>query len=252
MRLQGKSIVVTGASSGMGYAIASRFVQEGAHVIAMARRKERLDALVNELSGGPGKILPFVGDVSIQSDMEAALDFAVQEYGKLDGLVNNAGIMDDMSPIGEITNEKIEQVYSVNVFGPMYGMRKAVQIFLEQGNGGNILNVASIGGFRSVAGAIYTSSKAALISLTKNTAFMYLPDGIRCNAIAPGGITTEIGNSMGVPNETGYGRIQTLLGSAPKPGTAEDIAAAALFLMSDESSYISGDVLIVDGGWVAG
>ena len=252
MKLQGKSAVVTGASSGMGRAIVECFVKEGAQVVAVARRRERLDELAASLQGYPGKVVPFVGDVSQEETNVQAIDLAVKEFGKLDLLVNNAGVMDDMSPIGDVTNERMEQVLRVNTFGPMYAMRKAVQVFLAQGNGGNIINVASLGGMRTCAGAVYCASKAAVISLTKNTAFMYLPNGIRCNAIAPGGIQTEISNSMGRPNMNGYSRVQKVLAAAPEPGTAQQIAAAALFLASDDSSYVNGDVLLVDGGWAAG
>lgn len=252
MRLEGKSIVVTGASSGMGKAIVELFVKEGANVVATARRKERLEALAQELEGCSGKVVIAAGDVSSQADIEAAIDTAVREFGKLDVLINNAGVMDDMSPIGDATNEKLEQVFAVNVFGPFYGMRKAVNVFKEQGTGGNIINVASLGGLRCAAGAIYCASKAAVISMTKNTSFMYQEAGIRVNAIAPGGIQTEIATSMGMPNMEGYGRVQKILAAAPAPGEAVDIANAALFLASDESRYINGDVLIVDGGWNAG
>ena len=252
MRLEGKSIVVTGASSGMGKEIVRRFAKEGANIIAVARRKERLEELAESLKDYPGKVIPFTGDVSRQEDNEAAIEAAVKEFGKLDVLVNNAGIMDDMSPIGDFTNEKLEKVFQVNVYGPMYAMRKAVAVFKEQGNGGNIINVASLGAFRSCAGAVYCASKAAIVSASKNTAYMYQPDGIRCNVIAPGGINTEISTAMGMPNMAGYGRVKNVLATAPAPGNPEDIANAALFLASDESSYVNGDVMYVDGGWNAG
>lgn len=252
MSVKGKSIVVTGASSGMGKSIVMKLVQEGANVVAVARRKERLDELAQSLSDAPGKIIVFQGDVSLREANEAMIDAAVKEFGRLDVLINNAGIMDDMSPIGDFTDEKYEQLMHVNTYGPMCSMRKAVQVFLQQGDGGNIINVASVGALRTVAGAVYCATKAALVSLTKNTAFMYMPNGIRCNAIAPGGIQTEISSSMGMPNMNGYGRTKNIHSCAPEPGTGEQIASAALFLASDESSYISGDVLVVDGGWIAG
>lgn len=249
MKLKGKSVVVTGASSGMGRDIVSLFVKEGASVVATARRKEKLEELVKELKGQPGKIVIAPGDVSNQEDIEGAIDKAVKEFGKLDVLINNAGIMDDMAPIGEATNEKLEKVFAVNVFGPFYGIRKAVNVFKKQGNGGNIINVASLGGLRTCAGAIYCASKAAVLSLTKNTAFMYLDDKIRVNAIAPGGIKTEIGTSMGMPNMNGFGKVKKFIDLSPAPGEGIDIANVALFLASDDSRYVNGETIIVDGGW---
>ena len=244
MKLNGKSIVVTGASSGMGKAIVERFAKEGARIIAVARRKERLEELAEQLKDSGGTVIPFVGDVSRQETVEAAIDLAVEKFGRLDVLINNAGIMDDMSPIGDVKNEKIDQVFAVNVYGPMYAMRKAVRVFLDQGDGGNIINVASFGALRTAAGAVYGASK--------NTAYMYMPNGIRCNAIAPGGIATEISASMGMPNMNGYNRIKNVMATAPAPGSADQIASAALFLASEDSGSVNGDVLLVDGGWAAG
>ncbi len=251
MRLAGKSVVVTGASSGMGKAIVELFVKEGANVVAVARRKERLDALAESLKDAPGKMIAFAGDVSKREDDEAMIDLAVKEFGKLDVLVNNAGVMDDMAPMAEVTDEKYEYVMQINVYGPMASMRKACQVFLEQGNGGNIINVSSIGSMHQAAGPIYGASKAALNAFSKNTAYMYMKEGIRCNVIAPGGIKTEISSAMGRPNMTGYGKIQGVLGLAPAQGEAADIANAALFLASDDSAYISGVIMPVDGGWAS-
>lgn len=252
MRLENKSVVVTGASSGMGKAIVETFAKEGADIVAVARRKERLEELAASLKDAPGRIVIFQGDISLKETNEAMIDLAVKEFGHLDVVVNNAGIMDDMSPVAEVTDEMYEKVMKVNLYGPMCAMRKAVQVFLAQEKGGNIINVVSVGAMKTCAGAVYGASKAGLMQMTKNTAYMYMPQNIRCNAIAPGGINTEISNSMGMPNMNGYGRVKTVLGCSPAPGEAVEIANAALYLASDESSYVNGVVLPVDGGWAAG
>lgn len=249
MRLENKSIVVTGASAGMGHAIATRFVQEGAQVIALARRQDRLEELAASLTSAPGKISIFVGDIGEPSTSVDAIDLAIKEYGKLDVLVNNAGIMDDMSPVAEVTNEMLEELIRVNTYGPIYAMRKAVQQFLAQGEGGTIINIASVGSEHNTAGVAYAASKAALVAATKNTAFMYMEENIRCNAISPGGVLTEIAMTMPAPKNFGMDRIGNLLSLAPEMGMPEDIANAALFLASDESSFVNGSVLTADGGW---
>ena len=251
MKLKNKSVVITGASSGMGKAMVELFVKEGASVVAVARRKELLDEIAASLAGQPGKVIPYVGDVAVEKVIIGAIDLAVKEFGKLDVLVNNAGIMDNMAGVAEFDDKKLEDVFKLNTFGPFYAMRKAVNVFLTQGGGGSIVNVASEGAFHTCAGAVYCASKAAVVSLTRNTAYMYMPEKIRCNAIAPGGIKTEIGGKMGNLSPAGYERAKTVMGCAPPMGEAEDIAKATLFLASDDSSYISGDVLFVDGGWGA-
>ena len=182
---------------------------------------------------------------------ENVTSLSVEKFGKLDILVNNAGIMDDMSPVGSFSEEKLEKVFSVNVFGPFYAYKKAVQVFLEQGNGGSIISIASEGAKKTCAGAVYCASKAAVASLSRNTAYMYMKEGIRSNAIIAGGFKTEIASAMGMPNMDGYQRIQPVLGTAPAPGDPSEIAKACLFLASDQAAYISGAELAVDGGWCA-
>ena len=248
MRLDKKAVVVTGASSGMGKAIVETFVREGANVVAVARRKERLEALAKSLEDAPGKVIVFPGDIGLKSTNEEMIDICVKEFGRFDVLVNNAGVMDDMSPIGDVKDERYEHVMKINVYGPMCAMRKAVQVFIEQGEGGNIINIASGGAIRTLAGAVYCASKAALVSMTKNTAYMYIPNKIRCNAIAPGGIVTEIGTSMGDVNINGYARLQIVYACSPEHGSADQIANVALFLASDESSYFTGQTLGANGG----
>ena len=249
MKLEGKSVVVTGASSGMGKSIVELFVAEGAQVVAVARRTERLEELAASLADAPGKVVPFTGDVSKLEDCEAMIDAAVSNFGKLDVLVNNAGVMDNMATVANFSDEKYEQLMAINVYGPLAATRKAVQVFLQQGGGGNIITVSSVGSMHQAAGVVYGMSKAAINAMVRHTAFVYRTEGIRSNAIAPGGINTEIAASMGMPDTDGYGRIQGVLGLMPGQGEGSDIANAALFLASDESAFISGQIVAVDGGW---
>ncbi|MFR3249648.1 MAG: SDR family oxidoreductase [Eisenbergiella sp.] len=251
MKLQNKAIVVTGASSGMGKAIVERFVKEGAFVVAVARRRERLEALAESLSGEAGRIVPYVGDVSKAEDCEGMIDTCVKEFGKLDVLVNNAGVMDDMSTVASATDEKYDYVMGINVYGPFAAMRKAVNVFLAQGNGGNIITVSSVGAQHQVSGAVYGASKAAVNALCRHTAFTYRNEKIRCNVIAPGGIKTEISTSMGMPNTDGYGRIQGVQALMPGMGEGTDIADLALLSPGDESAFVSGQIIAIDGGWTA-
>lgn len=252
MKLENKSVVVTGASSGMGRSMVELFVKEGASVVAVARREARLQELKESLKDAPGKIEIFVADVSRRENNEAMIDFAVEKFGKLDVLVNNAGIMDDMGPIGDLKDEKYEQVMAVNVYGPMCAMRRAVTVFQAQGTGGSIINVASMGAKKTIAGAAYCASKAALTALSQNTAFMYAPQKIRCNVIAPGAIRTEIAGSIGIPNMAGRERINCVMAANPGLGEGMDVAYAALYFACDDSAFINGTFLPVDGGWSAG
>lgn len=248
-RFEGKSVVVTGASSGMGREIALEFAAEGATVVAVARRLERLEELAAQAEGLPGTILPYQGDVSSVEVNNGMIDYAVEQCGKLDVLVNNAGIMDEFKPITEVTDEQWERVLKVNLEGPMYAMRRAVQVMLEHETAGNIVNVASIGGVRGArAGASYTASKHALVGLTKNTAFMYAPNGIRCNVICPGGVETEVMNSQTDMSEVGMGRVMAGLDTSIPAGQSRDIATAVLYVASDDARFMNGATVVVDGG----
>ena len=143
-RFEGKSVVVTGASSGMGREIALEFAAEGATVVAVARRMERLEELAAQAEGLSGTILPYPGDISSVEVNNGMIDYAVEKCGKLDILVNNAGIMDEFKPIAEVTDEQWERVMKVNLDGPMFAMRRAVEVMLGHGTAGSIVNVASI------------------------------------------------------------------------------------------------------------
>lgn len=249
MRFTGKTAIVTGASSGMGHAIALDFAKEGATVIAVARRKERLEALAKEAEGMEGKIIPFAGDITSKELAESMIDFAVKQGGKIDILVNNAGVMDEFKPIDELTDELWDKVMDTNLNGPVMSMRKAVRVMLKQETGGNIINIASIGGVCGArAGVAYTASKHAIVGITKNIAFMYAKRGIRCNVICPGGIETEVMNSQTDISESGMARVMEGLDISIAPGKARDISATALFLASEDAKFINGATVVVDGG----
>ncbi|MBQ9327160.1 MAG: SDR family oxidoreductase [Solobacterium sp.] len=251
-RLSGKTAVVTGASSGMGKEIVTLFAKEGANVVAVARRKERLEELAESLKEEEGTVLPYPGDISSKEVNEAMIDFAVEKFGALDILVNNAGIMDGMEPIGEFSDEKLQSVFNVNVYGPFYATRKAVNTFKAQGSKGSIVHIASEGAYKSCAGVVYSASKSAVVTLSRNTAYMYKNEGIRSNTIIAGGFATEISNSMGMPNMEGYEKLKLSMATMPaKVGDPKEIANAVLFLASDEADYINGAELAVDGGWGA-
>ncbi len=256
MRLNGKVVIVTGASAGMGREMVCRFVQEGAKVVAVARRAEVLEELEAECKDGPGTVEIYAGDCSKKEVCEGMVAFAVKKFGKLDVLVNNAGMMDDTSGVGAFKDEMIDKIYGLNTFGVLYGMRAAIRQFLSQERPdpdmpfANILNITSIGAQHANAGVVYCSAKAAIESATKHTAFMYMDEGIRCNAIAPGGIITDLMFNMPEQNEKGTAKTKKLNCLINRLGSPEEIAAAALFLISDEASYISGQILGVNGGWM--
>lgn len=249
-KLDNKTAVVTGAASGMGAAIAVLFAAEGAKVIVADMNQEGINSIVDAIKVKGGKATGLTVNVSKESDVQNMIKTAVDTYGSLDILVNNAGILDDFMPVDAVTNELWDRVMAVNVNGPMYACRLAVPIMLEQGKGA-IINIASIGGQHgSRAGAAYTTSKHALIGLTSNIGFMYAQKGIRCNAIAPGGVNTNIGKNMN-PNQFGYERCIAGAASMPRMGEPMEIATTALFLACDDSSFVNGTVLTADGGWTA-
>lgn len=253
MRLEGKVAVVTGAASGMGLAIATLFTAEGASVIAGDWNGERLNAAVATIQGSGGKIVGSQGNIADKATAEGLIDLAVTTYGRLDVLVNNAGVMDYMQGIGELTDEVWQRVIGINLKGPMNTSRKAVQYFLTHG-GGAIINVASTAGLHGgAAGAAYTISKHGVVGLTRNTAWMYATRGIRCNAICPGATKTNIGETM--PRDqldpAGAARAQAFAALVPAYLEPTDIAALALFLASDESHNINGAIIPADGGWDA-
>jgi len=251
VKLQGKVAVVTGAGSGMGQEIAILFAKEGAKVVVSDLNEQSAQATLDAIVSNSGTGMVVVANVAKEEDTQRMIDAAVEQYGTLDILVNNAGIMDGMVPAHELTDELWERVFAVNTMGPMRAIRKALPIFLAKG-AGNIVNIASVGGlYGSRAGAAYTSSKHAVVGLTKNVGFQYATQGVRCNAIAPGGVATNIGVGSSTPNEFGMDKATAGAGAMPRVGEAGEIAKVALFLASDESSFVNGTVITADAGWTA-
>ncbi|RXK49737.1 glucose 1-dehydrogenase [Aquirufa rosea] len=252
-KLENKVAIVTGAGAGMGKAIASLFALEGAKVVAGDINPSRLVELSQEVKASGGEITTITANMGEESDINQLIQTAVDTYGSLDILVNNAGIMDHFQPVGEVENSMLEKVMKINFEGPFKAMRKAIPLFLAKGKG-NIINVCSIGGLKGgAAGAVYTASKHALVGLTKNTGYMYSKSGIRCNGIAPGAVNTSISETIDMTKITPLvnDRIMTGMAINPRAGESSEIAQAALFLASDDSSFVNAHILTVDGGWSA-
>jgi NAD(P)-dependent dehydrogenase (short-subunit alcohol dehydrogenase family) len=249
LRLKGKIVVITGAASGIGRATAIRFAQEGASLVLGDRHAQRLGEVVTHIRAAGGVVAGASGDISDQSVAEALVDLAVTTHGRIDALVNNAGIMDHFHGAGEVSNEVWRRVLATNLDSPMYTIRRAIPSMRKQG-GGSIVNIASFAGLSGgSAGAAYTASKHAVVGLTRNTAVSYRLDKIRCNAICPGGVNTNISESMnlGECDQAGLART-TEISSNAVIFEPSDIAALALYLASDEARYMTGAVVSADGG----
>lgn len=251
MRLKDKVAVITGAASGMGKATAILYAQQGAKVVVSDLTLEGAGTTVSEITAFGGTATAVAANVAVEADVHKLIKAALNSYGTLDILVNNAGIMDDFSPIGDVRDDLWDRVFDVNVKGVMRATRQAMPIFLEKG-AGTIINIASIGGlYGSRAGAAYTATKHAVVGITKNTAFQYAEKGIKCNAIAPGGVNTNIGASFNNANEFGMSRAMAGASYNPRTGEPEDIARVALFLASQDSDFVNGVVITADAGWTA-
>lgn len=254
MRLENKVAVVTGASSGVGRALALLFASEGAKVVAVARRKERLLELENLAKDLNGEIVAFEADISVEENNYAMINFAIEKFGKFDILINNAGLMDNFAPVDELDTELMKKLMAVDVYGPAWATKKAVQVFLNNENGGSIVNISSIAGIcGGKSGCAYTMAKHAVMGLTKNTAFNYRNNKIRCNAICPGGINTEMVDPSLFANASQKGLQSAMLAMnfGVRNAEAIEIAQIALFLASDEAAVVNGAVVTGDSGLTA-
>lgn len=254
MRLNGKITIVTGASSGIGKSTAELFAREGATVIAAARRMDRLNALAE---AGNGKIHVFACDVCKPEDIKALYKFAMDKFGRIDVVVNNAGAMDGLNDIANTDLELWNRMIATNLTSVYLSCKEALEIFTKQETGGNIINMASVASVRGFGGGFaYTAAKHGVLGITRNIAATYKASrekqwNIRCNCILPCNIDTEVVQACySILNMEMAKKIGSVGGTSPA-GTPEDIANACLFLASDESSYINGIALPVDAGSTA-
>ena len=245
-RLSGKTAIITGAARGMGEATARLFASEGAKVILTDVMEEEGAAVAKDI-GGDAVFIKH--DVSTDDGWANVVSETVDKHGTIDVLINNAGLV-HFTPIEHFNPADAEKILGVNTVGPMLGTKHVSPVMKKAGKG-SIVNISSVDGLRGCNGlTLYTASKWALRGLTKSLAYELGTSGIRVNSVHPGGVNTPMGNSRGLPAD----QLNMAFRRVPlqRIGEPEEIAQASLFLASDESSYITGAELAVDGGWGAG
>ncbi|MCH8062066.1 MAG: glucose 1-dehydrogenase [Chloroflexi bacterium] len=248
MRLEGKVALISGGSRGQGEAEARLFASEGAAVVIGDILEEEGKRLAAEIGDADGRAIFVKLDVTSEDDWRNAVQTAVSEFGKLDILLNNAGIY-KRTPIEHTSLEEWDSIMDVNTKGVFLGTKTAIPALRESG-GGSIINISSTAGLvGSARGSAYPASKGGVRLLTKITAIQHAADGIRANSIHPGPIDTEmIADNIGTPEGLAESISRVPLG---RVGTIMDVAYGALFLASDESSYMTGSELVIDGGITA-
>lgn len=248
MRLHDKVAIVTGAARGIGKAIAHQFLREGAHLVVTDVRREHLDATAQEL-GELGAILPVTADVTVPKDAERVVRETVNRYGRVDVLVNNAGVA-AFEPFLEHTEASWDRTLSVDLKGVFLMGQAVARQMVEQGTPGSIVNMASTNGILGERLlAAYNSAKAGVILLTKTMAIELGEHNIRANAVCPGFILTDLAAESGADESF----IREYIKKIPlgRYGRPEDVAQLCAFLASDESSFITGTPIIIDGGQLA-
>lgn len=254
MRLSGKSALITGAGSGMGRAASVAFAREGAWVTVCDVNEASVDATVNLIAAAGGVALGVVADVGKAAQVEGAVGQAVRRFGKLDVLYSNAAIFlpgRGDAPAADLDESVFDRVLSINLKGVWLGAKYAIPEMIKAG-GGSIINTSSLAGTRgSMANHAYAMAKGGVISLTQSLAATYGRFNIRANAIAPGAIDTPMIRSTAAMTDAGK---QVMFSHLPlgRVGGADEVANLALFLASDESSYVTGTVQVIDGGFTLG